>query len=405
MITLFGCVEGTLRHLWWWAGAFLRPGDPRAPLRLRRAVILVGALPLLLSVQLLHALFLLLDEVVFPGYRRVDVGHALFIVGIPRSGTTALHRAIAADTSRYTAVSTWEALLAPSIIQRRLIAGCARLDASFGGRLRQFLDAATRRLTAGLEGIHEVDLTAPEEDYLTLLPAGGCFLMLLALPGARGIQDLAHMDTAVSVRRRRRLLAFYERMLQRHLYADGQHRVLLSKNAAFGSWLSALGEQFPRARFLVCIRAPVEAFASQVSAIRSAEPMFATRVAEVAFQQMFVDVFAGALGHMAQTLEHWPPERAALVDMADLRHAPMETVTAALEQVHEYPSTHLSESLRWMREHNDPGHRPAPPAIPRNVLEARLLPAYERLRSLTQLEAKRGAARVKGGKLERRVMS
>ncbi|MDN3516439.1 sulfotransferase [Aquisalimonas lutea] len=383
MVTIAGCLQGLVLHLGWWAGAFLRPRDARAPLRVRRALVLLGGLPVFLVVQLVHMLCLVLDDLLFPRYRRVTVGRAVFITGIPRSGTTALHRALAVDRERYTTLTTWEALFAPSILQRRMVRGLAWVDARLGGYLRRGLAAATQRLTGDLAAVHDVGLDAAEEDYLALLPTGGCFLLLLVFPGARGLQALGHFDTAVAAGRRRRLLAFYERVLQRHLYADGARRVLLSKNAAFGSWVTGLRERFPQARFIICTREPVAALSSQISSVASARALFGTRVDDAGFQALFVDMYAETLQHLADTLAQWPRERVAVVDMADLRSKPEETVRGALAQLDEPVSASLRAGLDALAGGGG-GHRHSVDAlaVPRATLEERLLPAYQRLRAL-----------------------
>lgn len=383
MVTLAGCLQGLVLHLGWWVGAFLRPRDARAPLRVHRALVLLGGLPIFLAVQLVHGLCLVLDDLLFPGYRQVTVGRALFITGIPRSGTTALHRAVASDRERYTTLTTWEALFAPSILQRRLVRGLTRADARLGGYLRRGLAAATQRLTGDLAAVHDVGLDAAEEDYLALLPAGGCFLLLLVFPGARGLQALGRFDTAVAAARRRRLLAFYERILQRHLYADGARRVLLSKNAAFGSWAAGLHEQFPEARFIICIREPVAALSSQISSVASARALFGTRVDNAGFQALFVDMYAETLQHLVDTLAQWPRERVAVVDMADLRSKPEETVLSALAQLGEPVSASLRTGVEALAGGGG-GHRHSADAlaVARATLEERLLPAYQRLRGL-----------------------
>lgn len=382
MVTLTACLDGLLRQLGWWLQAFVRPREPRAPLGARRALILVLALPPALLVQLIHVVCLLLDEVLFPGYRRVPPDRAVIITGIPRSGTTALHRALASDTDRYTTPTTWEVLLAPSIVQRWLIRAAARLDRALGGHARRGLTALTRRLAGDLAAVHEVALDSPEEDYLALLPAGGCFLLLLAFPGARGLQDLGAFDTRMPEGRRRRLLAVYRRLLQRHLYADGGRRILLSKNAAFGSWLQGLHETLPDARFVVCIREPVTALSSQISSVGSAR-VLGTRVDGAAFQTLFLDLQAGTLAHLQVTLAAWPRQRAAIVDMAELRAAPEETVTAALEQLGEPCGDRLAAGLAQLRSGGG-GHRhsAAALALATDTLAARLEPPYRALRAL-----------------------
>lgn len=384
MNTVFVLLEGMGRNIALWGTALLRWRDPRAPMRGRRAAMLLLAMPLFLLVQIAHALCLMLDEVVFPGYRRVGVGRALFVTGIPRSGTTFIHRTLSRDADRFTTFRTWQALFAPSIVQRRLVQGLAAVDRVFGSPGRRGLEAVMRRLAGGLDDIHEVGLRAPEEDYLVLLPAGGCFLMLLAFPYAADLQALGKFDRQMPMARRRRLAAFYRGCLQRHLYVSGSGRTLLSKNAAFGSWIGALHEQCPSARFLICVREPVAAFHSQIRAVTPARGLFATAVDQALFQRIFLDSLAGTLEHLAATLREWPPGRAALIDLEDVRTAPGEVIAEALARVDMSADGVLSSVLEGLprRSSGESGHVAGPVALADDALVERLHPPYRRLLSL-----------------------
>lgn len=384
MDTLASLVDGLGRYLAWWARALLAWRDPRAPMGVRRGVFLVLAMPLFLAVQLIHALCLLLDEILFPRYRRIDLDDALFVTGIPRSGTTFLHRALALDAERYTTLTTWQALLAPSITQRRVVAVLARADRALGSPGRRGLDAVSRRLGGGLDAVHEIAVDAAEEDYLALLPAGGCLVMLLAFPSAPGLQLLAHLDARMPAGRRRRLLRFHRRCLQRHLHVDGARRILLSKNAAFGSWIRGLHEAYPGARFLVCVREPQAALSSQISAVGDARTLFGTAVDGAPFQTLFLDMFAATLAHLAETVGTWPLHRAAIIDTGDLAAAPADVIRGALQRVGMDPGPALCEHLDALPRGTRSAHRHdvGALAIDREQLERRMGPAYRQLLEL-----------------------
>ncbi|MDZ7802585.1 sulfotransferase [Thiohalophilus sp.] len=387
MITLRVLLESLPRHLGWWLQALAGWRHPCAPLRPRRLVMLVLGFPLFVLVQGIHGVCLLLDEVLFPRYRRVEIGQALFITGIPRSGTTFLHRTLATEQSRYTTITTWEALLAPSILQRRIVELCAALDRRLGGFVARGLRALTRRLAGELADIHEVGMEAAEEDYLALLPAGGCFILLLAFPAAPGLRQLGHMDDDMPPGRRQRMLRFYHRCLQRHIYADGGQRRLLSKNAAFGSWIQGLRQICPQARFILCVREPTSALSSQISSIRSAQALFGARVDGEALQRIFLDQFEASLQHMADILPDWPEQRAVVVDMADLRRAQAAVIRALLAQlalpVGDALAAHLA-GLPASTGRSRHQHRSGDLAIPAEELAQRLLPPYYRLLDLPQ---------------------
>ena len=54
----------------------------------RRFRVMAVFLPILFFGQLIHWVGFLLDEIFFRGYRKVAINDPVFIVGIPRSGTT-----------------------------------------------------------------------------------------------------------------------------------------------------------------------------------------------------------------------------------------------------------------------------------------------------------------------------
>lgn len=315
-----------------WVAQAVRPGaQTAAPLNIRRGALLMAGLPPYAVVQALHWLGFGMDELMFRRYRDTSVDDALFITGIPRSGTTFLHRILALDSERYTTMTMWEALLAPSITERKLWHGLGRIDQALGGWGARALNALTERLGEGLADIHEVRLDAPEEDYLALLPAAACFLAVLAVPYSRCLWQLAAFDRDMPKADRDALIDFYHGVLQRHCHADDRHRRLLSKNAAFGSWVKSLAERFPRSRFIVCVREPVEALASQLSAVEGARKLMGAESSALAAG--FEQAFTANYEHLRLMADHLGPQRLAVIDLQDLRTRPGERLREVFLQL------------------------------------------------------------------------
>lgn len=345
-------------------------GRRLAPLGPRRLAILLLGFPLFLAVQWLHWLGFALDEIFFRGYRRVAVTAPLFVTGIPRSGTTFIHRGLARDRADFTTFRTWEALIAPSVTERRLIGGVARLDRWLGAPLHRLAGWLTQRLAGRLAHIHEVGLDAPEEDYLALLPAAGCFILVLAFPASRDVWRLARFDE-MPEKERRILLDFYTACLKKHLYVHGGRCRLLSKNAAFGAWVPDLAERFPDARFLVCLRDPETALRSQLSSLRGGMRGLGTAPAAAAFGREFASTFEHVLRQLQQARRRLPAERLALIDQGRLKTEGREVLERALEHLGIPITPALQKALadmhRETRSHAS-GHRHEPPE------EARLDP-------------------------------
>lgn len=289
-----------------------------ARLTWRRAAVMSLFLPSFVLLQLLHAIGFLLDEILFRGYRRVCVKAPLFIVGVPRSGTTFLHRVLAADNAQFTTFTLWELLLAPSVSERKFWQSLAWADRISGGWGRRAVRLLERRGFGGWQDVHGTALTAPEEDYLVLAPILACFLLILPFPSAEEIWRLADFDQSVPEKERRAVMAFYRACLQRHLYVHGPDKRLLSKNPAFSPMIESLGAAFPDCRIVCTLRNPIEAIPSHLSSMAAGARMFDNGDSEE-FQRRLMDMMKHFYRHLTRTLPRWPENRQVFVCLESLK--------------------------------------------------------------------------------------
>lgn len=317
----------------------------------RRWLVLVLFWPLLAGLLLANTLGLWLDEVLFPGYRRVRVREPVFVIGVPRSGTTFLHRLLALDEERFTTTGLWELVFAPSITQRYAWRGLGLLDRALGRPGGRLLARLERRALGGLDAIHSTGLGAPEEDYLFLAPVLGCFLLVLPFPDER-LWRLAYFDRDLTAPERDRIIRFYRRQVQRHLWFHGSHRTFLSKNPSFTPMLNGLAQAFPDGRFLACFRNPTEAVPSQISSMLVGARIFRGRQVDDAYWR---DRLSAMLQFYYQHLF------TALPALGERRHAEVR-----LEQLAEAPDQRLLSLYRHF------GWTPSP------AWRARLAAAAER---------------------------
>jgi hypothetical protein len=300
------------------------PGG-RVRMPLGRRLLALAAAPLFGLLQGLHWLGFLLDEVLFPGYRKVPIRRPVFVVGPPRSGTTFLHRVLAAD-ARFATFSTWECLFAPSVTERKLWLGLARLDRAVGGPFTRLAGRLTRGLTGQLEAVHPVTLAAPEEDYLVFLQAAACFILVVGVPHADAVWRMGYFDRALSPRLKARLMTFYRRCLQKHLYVHGADRTLLSKNASFGPLVRSLLMAFPDARVVCTMRDPLQVVPSQLSAVRSGLKGL-SRGDVAAFDARMIDVLRFHYRNLFAVLDARPPWQQVVVPMERTKDHLVETVS------------------------------------------------------------------------------
>jgi len=329
MLELF--LISTKRFIGLVRSSLTRSPDGRANLQPRRILVMLGFLPLFALGQGLHWLGFLLDDLFFRGWRRVSVEAPVFVLGVPRSGTTRLHQVLAQD-EQFTSFRTWECLFAPSVTQRLFFLGLARADRAIGAPFAYLLRKLERHIFAGLDDVHPMGLTTPEEDYFALMPVLSCFILALPFPNFEHIWRVGRFDTDLGTAERERLLSFYEACLKRHLYVHGPGKRLLSKNAAFAPWAQSLARWFPDARFIVSLRDPLETLPSQLSSIGSGLAFFGVPADSEPVRQRLTDQLAFYYENLDRLREQVPESRHIAFGMHDLRAGLGETLRAVYKR-------------------------------------------------------------------------
>ena len=287
--------------------ALVRARAVTLPVRLPVAVLVWLGCVLL---AIMHWLGFLLDELLFRGYRNVDVKQPIFIIGIPRSGTTWLQRVMAED-QQLTSLTLWECLFAPSITERYIWRGLAYvLRPAFS-----LLASPMRRWFKGMDAVHKIRLDHAEEDFLLLLPLQACFLMVLLCPNTSHYWRLGKFDREFSVYQRKVIMRYYHACLQKHLYYHGEDKRLLSKNPSFTPFIHSLSRYFQGAHFVACIRAPEQTVASQLSSLMPALKLLGEQQMDVRFRD---DMIKLLLEYYKYLLKNRQEHNILLVDIEDI---------------------------------------------------------------------------------------
>ena len=312
--------------------------------KLKGGLLILLLLPLFLLWQLLHWIGLAIDEVLFRGYRRVEVVDPLFVVGPPRTGTTHLHHALSSD-SGYTSFRTWECLFGLSVSARYLILGCARLHRALGSPLEWLGKKLGSRLFGSMEDIHPIRLDDPEEDFLALTPIMACFLILVPLPSARWLLSIARCDTELSRRDQQRLMKYYRRAIQRHLYVFGRGgKRFLSKNASFPGSVGAILREFPDARLIATLRDPVSVVPSQLSSLRPALKLCGYDTVPPKLKEDLLALLPFYYMNLKTAAANFPGQL-AFIDNTALRNDLSGSVTHAFAELGLEPSPELVEGI------------------------------------------------------------
>ena len=307
-----------LRFAWQWLTGL--PWTPRRALMILASVIVVPV------VEAFVWAGLLLDWILFPGFRRQRVDEPLYIVGNYRSGTTFLHRLIAADRARFTTMQMWEILFAPSVSVRRLCGGLAAVDRALGRPVPRFLRWLESRWHES-NVMHEVSMTEPEEDEYLCLHAWSSLAIGLSAGLLDDARRYVHFDTELTAPDRQRIMRFYAGCVRRHMLARaGRGHRYLAKNPGATPKIAALTDQFPDAKFVYLVRNPLEAVPSFYSLMR-----FTWRIIGIpddlpAQRDFVLDMTARWYRRPLEQLAELPDDRYRIVVYDDLVRDPERTV-------------------------------------------------------------------------------
>lgn len=307
-------------------GDVFRPGrESQGRLTPKRVAVMAVFLPAYTAIQSINATGLALDRLLFPGFRKVCVDRPVFVLGMPRSGTTFLHRLLARDEERFTSTRLWELVFAPSITQRYFWLGMSRLDRVLGRPLSRCLALAENVVFGWFGDVHQTGLRDTEEDYLALSLLGACFLLVLPFPFER-IWRLAYFDEQLSSEEQRQVMAFYEGLIQRHLYVHGTEQRFLSKNPSFTPMIRALARTFPDAQFIACYRDPRAAAPSLVSSLQKGARLFDHRDPKAALGRKLVAMLKFQAHHLIANLPPMARTQYAFMAMEDLTSEPKRQI-------------------------------------------------------------------------------
>jgi hypothetical protein len=304
-----------LRHVWslkqW-------PGRTRMLLRLLLQVPL-GAL--------FHSTCFVLDYVFFPALWRQRVEKPVFIIGHARSGTTLLHRLMAADTENFSYFLYWE-MFFPSLLQKKCIRALGQADKRWlKGRIKQRLVAWDDKTFGRHRHIHNMSLWNSEEDQFVMRGAFVTQQWALEVP-MLDIIDLFHMDQ-MPEKKKQRWLHHYRECIKRQLLLSGGNKTHLSKNPLMCGWVEALIQNFPGARIAVMMRNPLDCMPSVLKLVEISwrgkgwsENDYADSLRQL------TDISFESFTHPREVLSHYPDTPQTVVDYRRLTSEPRDTVHA-----------------------------------------------------------------------------
>lgn len=332
----------------------------RSTVSFGRKLMLSAIFSFLLVWGVVNAICLGLDNLLFPGFRKVKVEQPIFIIAHPRSGTTLTHRLMLKDPGRYSCARAYECLL-PSITQKKLVRALGWLDRKLlGGALHDFVRSKESSALGDLQDIHHFSLLEPEEDEFFYWMTFGSGVSLALFPYVEEFRDVMQFDQMPQAAQREHL-AYYHGCLQRQIYLDGGAKPFCSKNTTtFIPKIERLAEMYPDARFVHIVRNPFEVAPSLLSLLASTWRQLGFPESDIAQGCAVIHGTNMRAYELAiEAFDRMEPERYCIVEYKNLVASPKATMTEiyatlGIEMSDEYAAI-LSELQTKARAHQS-GH-------------------------------------------------
>ena len=298
----------------------------------KRILVLLFLFPAYFLTLITNWTCLLMDEVLFWRYRRQAVERPLFIVGPPRTGSTLLQRLLAGD-SQFSSLKTWEILFAPSVVQKLFWRGVGRFDRLLGRPMARLVLAYEGWALRNFNRMHKVGLFEPEEDDPILLNIFGTGFAALVLPFREDVLPLVFFDEHMPPGSQARIMAFYRRCVQRHLYLFGRGKWFLSKNPTFSFKVDAVRRTFPDARIVCMVRNPLETVPSTFSYLSYFYDVFCSRRADSPSRGFIHELLSMWYRYPIPKTREMPEDQRMIVRYEELVSDPGKVALTCLEEL------------------------------------------------------------------------
>jgi hypothetical protein len=276
------------------------------------------------------------DLQLYPDIANQKIHEPLFIVGLPRSGTTLLHTLLSADPA-HRAPLTWEVMTPspPTSANEKQRIRCAARNLS-----------SLHWLAPTFQRVHALGAELPQECVSLMGPTfmSDQFDTMYNVPSYRGWFLKQDLQPAYEYHRR-----FLQHLQQRR---RAQRWILKAPAHMFAP--RTLLSIYPDARFVQTHREPIEAIASVSSLITILRRVFSDDVDPVQIGRDAVDYWSEALTTFMRERDQLPGERICDLQYAEIRRDPIDAARRIYEHFGWTMSGEAEERMRAVLANQPP---------------------------------------------------
>jgi hypothetical protein len=274
----------------------------------------------------------MLDEILFPGYRKVELNQPIFIAGNPRSGTTFMHRIMAADEDQFFCFRSWE-IIFPAIIQKKILAFIGRIDRLLGSIARRRIERIEDRLFRDFNKMHRMSLFIPEEDDKLLMHSFAHLDFIWFFPFPEELKWLGQLDELARPEVRKRMMTFYRNCIKRQAYIKGNKGYFISKSPVAAGRIDSLYQYLPGCKIIYLVRNPLEVIPSMIDMAREIWHSTINMEATHQFQENVFEILKYYYTYPLDRFEVAPQDVYAYVKYDDLVRQPRQAIQTVCQRL------------------------------------------------------------------------
>ncbi|MFW5808265.1 MAG: sulfotransferase family protein [Spirochaetota bacterium] len=334
-----------LRHVWY----SITGKNPHVVCNARRVLFNIFALTGHFLFQIAARVSFVLDWILFFNFRKKKAQKPVFIVGNFRSGSSFLQRLMNLDRTNFTSMSTWEIYFAPALLQKYFYKAVFTIDRIIGSPLRRLISVIEAR-SLGTVRIHKMGFAEPEEDEGVFAYTWDCLFLWLMFPYMDDVPPLHRFDTDLPESKKRALMRFYERCVNRHMLFRKTSRHYLSKSPAFSPKVQSLLKRFPDARFIYLVRTPYEVIPSIMNWFTLAWNFFVNPDERYPYREFVIEMTRHWYSYTVDFLKTLPEDQHIIMLYEDFVQDPEEAIRKIYGRFNIVISDDFSARLRIKTE-------------------------------------------------------